>query len=132
MSMNDPLSDMFARIRNGQAARKATITCPASNLLGSVLEVLKREGFIADYRRAEKEAAKPVFEIDLKYADNEPVIRELKRVSTPGRRVYAALRDLPKVFNGLGISILSTSKGVMSDFEARQQNVGGEVLCTVF
>ena len=132
MSMNDLLSDMITRIRNGQRARLAVIKCPASNLLGNVLDVLKREGYIRDFSRVEVSAGVAQIEIELKYYEGEPVIKEIKRVSTPGRRDYAKITRLPKVHNGLGISILSTSKGVMSDFEARQANVGGEVLCSVY
>lgn len=132
MSMNDLLSDMITRIRNGQQARLAVIKCPASNLLNNVLDVLKREGYIRDYRRVEVSAGVAQIEIELKYYEGEPVIKEIRRTSTPGRRNYAQITKLPKVHNGLGISILSTSKGVMSDFEARQANVGGEVLCSVY
>lgn len=131
MSMNYRLADMLSLIRNGQAARLAVVKCQATNLLGNVLEVLKNEGFIADYKRSENEG-KPEFEIELKYQDGERVIKEITCISKPGRRVYCEISKLPKFFNGLGIAILSTSKGVMSDFEARQANVGGEVLCSVF
>jgi len=127
MAMNDLLSDMLARIRNGQHARLVTVTCPRSKLLASVLRVLKQEGYIRDFRDAES-----VLEIELKYHEGEPVIKQLKRVSRSGRRMYSQIKRLPKVHNGLGISILSTPKGVMSDFEARQANVGGEILCSVF
>ena len=132
MSMNDLLSDMITRIRNGQQARLATIKCPASNLLGNVLDVLKREGYIRDYHRNEISSGIAEIEIELKYYEGEPVIKEIKRLSTPGRRNYSQISALPKTHNGLGIAILSTSKGVMSDFEARQANVGGEVLCSVY
>jgi small subunit ribosomal protein S8 len=129
--MNDLLSDMLARIKNGQHARLPQVTCNFSKLLANVLEVLKREGFIADWRKS-GEGNKPNLEIDLKYFEGEAAIKEIKRVSKPGRRVYSPISELQKVMNGLGISILSTSKGVMSDYDARQAGVGGEVLCTVF
>ena len=131
MSMNYRLADMLSLIRNGQSARLARVSCQATNLLGNVLEVLKNEGFIADYSRIE-DGGKAEFEIQLKYQDGERVIKEITCISKPGRRVYCEISKLPKFFNGLGIAILSTSKGVMSDFEARQANVGGEVLCSVF
>jgi small subunit ribosomal protein S8 len=132
MSMNDPLGDMLTRIRNGQRARKATVNSPASRLRENVLNVLEREGYIRGYSRAELRSGVAELDIELKYHQGEPVIREIQRVSTPGRRVYSSVRDLPKVYNGLGISILSTPRGVMSDAEARDAHVGGEVLCTVF
>lgn len=132
MSMNDLLSDMLTRIRNGQRANLAKITCPASNLLVNVLAVLKKEGYILDYSKGEVEGGKSDIEIELKYYDGEPVIKEIKRISTPGRRNYSKISELPQYYNGLGIAILSTPKGVMSDYDARQANVGGEVLCSVF
>jgi small subunit ribosomal protein S8 len=131
MSMNYRLADMLAQIRNGQQARLAKVSVPASKFLGRVLEVLKGEGYIADYKRVEEEGAAS-FEIDLKYFEGEKVIKEINCISKPGRRVYCEISKLPKYYNGLGIAILSTSKGVMSDFDARQANVGGEVLCSVF
>jgi len=131
MPLNDPLGDMITRIRNGQRARLKTITAPASKFRMNVLQVLKQEGFIRDYEREEIEVGKPEIRIELKYADGEPAIREIKRISTPGRRVYSSIRDLPKVCNGLGVAILSTPQGVMSDTQARESNVGGEVLCSV-
>lgn len=131
MSMNDLLSDMVARIKNGQKARLAQVRCRFSSLSGNVLEVLKKEGYIRDWRVVE-EGNKKDIEVDLKYHEGEPVIKQIKRVSKPGRRTYGAIKKLPKFFNGLGIAILSTSKGVMSDFEARHAGVGGEVLCSVF
>ena len=131
MSMNYRLADMLSLIRNGQAARLARVRCQATNLLGNVLEVLKNEGFIVGYNRSEN-GGKSEFEIELKYHDGERVIKEITCISKPGRRVYCEISKLPKFFNGLGIAILSTSKGVMSDFDARQANVGGEVLCSVF
>ncbi len=132
MSMTDPLGDMLTRIRNGQQAKKQTIKSPASKLRSNVLEVLKREGFIRGYAQAEVKPGIAELEIELKYHEGLPVIRELHRVSKPGRRVYSGIKDLGKVYNGLGISILSTPKGVLSDAEAREQNVGGEILCKVF
>ncbi len=132
MTMTDPLSDLLARIRNGQKAKKSTVTSPASKLRANVLEVLKREGFIRGYSEREVRPGVSEVEIELKYHEGQPVIREINRVSTPGRRVYSAIKDLPRVYDGLGISILSTPRGVLSDSEARDQNVGGEVLCQVF
>lgn len=131
MSMNYRLADMLALIRNGQQARLTVVKCQASKLLGNVLEVLKTEGFIHTYKKVE-EGQKAHFEIELKYHEGEQVIRDITCISKPGRRVYAAISKLPKFYNGLGIAILSTSKGVMSDFDARQAGVGGEVLCSVF
>jgi len=130
--MNDPLGDMLTRIRNAQMRSKPVVRTPASKLRGWVLDVLQNEGYIRGYESVTDEAGKPAYEIALKYYDGAPVIRELKRVSTPGRRVYANVRSMPQVRNGLGVSIVSTSKGVMSDARARSENVGGEVLCTVF
>jgi len=132
MTMTDPLSDLLTRIRNGQKAKKSTVTSPASKLRASVLEVLKREGFIRGYSEREVRPGVSEIDIELKYHEGQPVIREINRISTPGRRVYSAIKDLPRVYDGLGISILSTPRGVLSDSEARDQNVGGEVLCQVF
>ena len=132
MSMSDPLGDMLARIKNGQRSKKDSITSPASRLRANVLEVLKREGYIRGYSTAAVSQGIDEIKIELKYHDGAPVIREIRRVSKPGRRVYSKIKDLPKVYNGLGISILSTPRGVMSDAEAREANVGGEVLCRVF
>jgi small subunit ribosomal protein S8 len=132
MSMNDPLSDMLTRIRNGQQANLAFITCPASNLLEGVLNVLKHEGYIREYSREADARGHSQLRVELKYHDGEPVIREIKRVSRPGRRRYSAIKQLNKVHNGLGIAILTTSHGIMSDNDARQANLGGEVLCQVF
>ena len=157
MAMTDPLGDMLTRIRNGQRAGMQNVSCPASKLRANVLEVLKREGYIRGFGPGNGEAM-PEFKIELKYNDGAPVIREINRVSkpggeitvelkyhegqpviqeisrisTPGRRVYSKIADLPRYYNGLGISILSTPRGVLSDSEARTQNVGGEVLCRVF
>ena len=130
MALSDPLGDMLTRIRNGQAAQKTTVTSPASRLRVNVLEVLAREGYIRGYNR--DEGVKGALSIELKYHNGTPVIRQLRRVSRPGRRVYSGVKDLPHVYNGLGIAILSTPRGVMSDTEAREAHVGGEVLCTVF
>ncbi len=132
MSMVDPLGDMLTRIRNAQMRRKNLVTTPGSTLRRRVLEVLKSEGYIRDYSTTEFGAGRTEFSIELKYYDGAPVIREIARVSKPGRRVYASVTNLPRVSNGLGIAIVSTPKGVMADHEAREQNVGGEVLCTVF
>lgn len=132
MSLSDPLGDMLTRIRNGHRARKARVTSPASRLRADVLEVLKREGFIRAYRAEEVRPGISVLDIELKYSEGEPAIKEIMRVSKPGRRVYSKIKELPKFYNGLGISILSTPRGVMSDNEARAANVGGEVLCRVF
>jgi small subunit ribosomal protein S8 len=132
MSMTDPVGDMLTRIRNGQRARKDTISSPTSRLRANVLDVLKREGYIRDYTRREVRPGITEVDIQLKYHEGEPVIREISRVSTPGRRVYSKIKDLQRVYNGLGIAILSTPRGVLSDAEARDMNVGGEVLCQVF
>ena len=131
MTMTDPLADMLTRIRNGQRANKRVVEAPASKLRARVLEVLQREGFIRGYDQDDRDG-KPVFRIELKYHEGEPVIRVISRVSKPGRRVYSSVKELPRVRNGLGISIVSTPKGVLSDAEARNENVGGEILCTVF
>ena len=132
MTMQDPLGDMLTRIRNGQSAQKKVVDAPASRFRGNVLDVLKREGYIRNFSQIEKRPGILEFKIELKYFDGKPVISEIKRVSTPGRRVYSSINDLPKTYNGLGISILSTPRGVMSDNEARAAQVGGEVLCQVF
>ncbi len=130
--MNDPIGDMLTRIRNGQMRGKSTVSTPASKLRAWVLDVLADEGYIRGYEKTTDVQGHPAFEISLKYFDGTPVIRELKRVSKPGRRVYMSVKDIPQVRQGLGLSIVSTPKGVMSDAAARSQNVGGEVLCTVF
>lgn len=131
MALTDPLGDMLTRIRNGQQAGKNTIQCPASKLRMNVLEVLKKEGYIRGYELQE-DGNKRNISIELKYYEGEPVIKAIDRVSKPGRRVYSAIADLGKVRGGMGISILSTPRGVMSDNEARNANVGGEILCRVF
>ena len=130
--MNDPIGDMLTRIRNGQLRGKSTVLTPASKLRGWVLDVLADEGYIRGYEATTVDGGHPGFEISLKYYEGTPVIREVKRVSPPGRRVYMGVNDIPQVRQGLGVSIVSTSKGVMSDAAARGANVGGEVLCTVF
>lgn len=132
MSMNDLLSDLLARLRNGQSANLSVVRAPASNLSESVLNVLVEEGYVESVTRETVSKGRDELVITLKYHDGKPVIQKLKRVSTPGRRVYREMTAVPRVQNGLGISILSTSKGVMSDFAARQANVGGEILCNVF
>mmetsp|Transcript_29566 Transcript_29566/g.58176 ORF Transcript_29566/g.58176 Transcript_29566/m.58176 type:complete len:131 (-) Transcript_29566:1955-2347(-) len=130
--MNDPIADMLTRIRNSQMRGKSVVSTPASKLRVRVLEVLADEGYIRGFEETKGDDGHPAIEISLKYYEGEPVIRELKRVSKPGRRVYMSVGDIPSVRQGLGVSIVSTSKGVMSDANARSQNVGGEVLCTIF
>ena len=132
MSMSDTLGDMLTRIRNGQTTNKKVVDAPASRFRKNVLEVLKREGFIRDFEEKETKPGINFFEIELKYYNGKPVITEIKRVSKPGRRVYSSIKNLQKTYNGLGVSILSTPRGVMSDNEAREANVGGEVLCTIY
>ena len=131
MAMSDPLGDMLTRIRNGQSAGKTVVSSPASRVRSNVLEVLKREGYIRNYSSVDVRPGIRELKIELKYHDGEPVISEIKRVSRPGRRVYYGIRDLPRVYNGLGIAILSTPRGVLSDTEARTANVGGEVLSLI-
>jgi small subunit ribosomal protein S8 len=132
MVMTDPLGDMLTRIRNAQMRGKSKVSTPASRLRERVLNVLESEGFIRGFARIELTGSSPEFEIELKYHDGRPVIQEIERVSKPGRRVYSSVADLPRFYNGLGLSILSTPKGVMSDTDAREQNVGGEILCKIF
>ena len=132
MNVNDPIGDMITRIRNAQQRTKSKVSTPGSKLRRSILDVLKSEGYIRDYATVEHKDGRSEFEIELKYFDGQPVIRQIERVSRPGRRVYASVKNIPRVMNGLGVSIISTPKGVMSDAEARDQNVGGEVLCRVF
>ena len=132
MSLSDPLGDMLTRIRNAQMRRKSRVLTPGSKLRARVLDVLKAEGYIRDYMTTEYPNGRTEFEIELKYFEGEPVIREIARVSKPGRRVYSGVEGVPRVANGLGITIISTPKGVMADHDARDNNVGGEVLCTVF
>ncbi len=132
MVMTDPIADMLTRIRNAQMRKKSKVTTPASSFRQHVLDVLQQEGYIRGYSSIEQEGKPPELEIELKYYDGEPVIRRIERVSRPGRRVYASVKNIPRVADGLGVSILSTPKGVMSDARARDENVGGEVLCRVF
>ncbi len=132
MSMNDPLGDMLTRIRNAQMRRKNKVSTPGSRLRAHVLEVLQQEGYIRGYSSTDYGNGRTEFDIELKYHDGAPVIKQIERVSKPGRRVYAAVDSMPRVANGLGITIMSTPKGVMADHSARDNNVGGEVLCKVF
>ena len=132
MSMSDPLGDMLTRIRNAQMRGKSSVASPASKIRAWVLDVLKDEGYIRGYEKGTDEAGHAELQIELKYYDGQPVIKELTRVSKPGRRVYAGVKDIPSVRQGLGVAIVSTPKGVMSDARARTENVGGEVLCRVF
>ena len=131
MSMNDPLGDLLSRIRNAQMRNKSKVTSPNSRLRESVLDVLKNEGYIRGYAVVERDGRSEI-EIELKYFDGEPVIREIERVSKPGRRVYTSVKNMPRINNGLGVTIVSTPKGVMADHDARDANVGGEIHCTVF
>src|SRR5215510_16538330 len=131
MSTHDPISDLITRIRNAQMRAKTKVSTPGSKMRENVLEVLKSEGYIRGYASVEHASGRSEIEIELKYFDGAPVIREISRVSKPGRRVYVSVKSIPSVANGLGISILSTPKGVMTDHEAREQNVGGELLCRV-
>ena len=132
MTMSDPLGDMLTRIRNAQMRRRPSLSTPASNLRAHVLDVLVDEGFIRGYAKIDQKGAVPELEIELKYFNGEPAIKEIKRISKPGRRVYSSVKDIPSVANGLGVAILTTPKGVMSDAKAREENVGGEILCSVF
>src|SRR4051812_22190375 len=132
MSLSDPLGDMLTRIRNAQRARQSPCMAQAARLRAGVLDVLKREGYIRRWGVENERTGISSMEIELKYSEAEPAIKEITRVSKPGRRVYSKIKELPKYYNGLGISILSTPRGVMSDNEARAANVGGEVLCRVF
>jgi len=131
MSVNDPLGDLLSRIRNAQMRNKSKVSSPNSRLRESVLGVLKNEGYIRGYTVVERDGRSEI-EIELKYFDGEPVIREIERISKPGRRVYTSVRNMPRINNGLGVTIVSTPKGVMADHDARDANVGGEILCTVF
>ncbi len=132
MTLTDPVGDMFSRIRNGQLRQLKTIDVPSSNFRLKILEVLKQEGFILNFFIEKIEKNKKVLKVDLKYYEGMPVIREIKRISKPGRRVYSRATSVPKIQNGLGLAILSTSKGVMSDTEARKNKIGGEIICRVF
>jgi small subunit ribosomal protein S8 len=130
--MNDPLGDMLTRIRNAQMRRRGKVSSPGSRLRARVLDVLQQEGYIRGYSTTEYGNGRTEFEIELKYYDGEPVIRSIERVSKPGRRVYASIDTMPRVADGLGTIIISTPKGVMADHQARESNVGGEVLCKIF
>lgn len=132
MSINDPIGDMLTRIRNAQMRRKTSVSTPGSRQRARVLDVLAAEGYIRGYTSTDFGDGRTEFEIELKYYDGTPVIRDIRRVSKPGRRVYASVKELPRVSNGLGVAIVSTPRGVMADHDARDANVGGEVLCTVF
>ena len=132
MTFTDPIGDMFSRIRNGQLRSLNSIVMPSSKFRKNILEILKTEGYIKDYFIEKNENNKIYLKINLKYYEGDPVIKEIKRISKPGRRVYSKATSIPKVMNGLGLAILSTSKGVMSDTEARKNNVGGEIICRVF
>ena len=132
MTLMDPIGDMFTRIRNGQLRLLAKVQMPSSNFRLKILEVLKSEGFITSYHIEKKENNKVSLIVDLKYYEGTPVIREIKRVSKPGRRVYSRATSIPRIQNGLGLAIISTNKGIMSDIEARKNNIGGEIICRVF
>ena len=132
MSFVDPIGDMLTRIRNGQMRSLSSVLIPSSNFRKNILEILKKEGYIKDFFIEKSENNKISLKINLKYYEGDPVIKEIKRISKPGRRVYSRATSIPKVMNGLGLAILSTPKGVMSDAEARKNNVGGEIICRVF
>ena len=132
MSLTDPIGDMFSRIRNGQMRSLDSIEIPSSNFRKNILEILKNEGYIKDYYIEKSENNKINLKINLKYYEGDPVIKEIKRISKPGRRVYSRANSIPRVMNGLGFAILSTPKGVMTDSEARKNNVGGEIICRIF
>ena len=132
MTLTDPIGDMFSRIRNGQMRSLNSINIPLSNFRKNILEILKKEGYIKDYFVEKKENNKVILRINLKYYEGDPVIKEIKRISKPGRRVYSRANSIPRVMNGLGLAILSTPKGVMTDSEAKKKNIGGEIICKVF
>ena len=132
MTLTDPIGDMFSRIRNGQMRSLNSIEIPSSNFRKSILKILKEEGYIKDFFIEETINNKTTLKVNLKYYEGDPVIKEIKRISKPGRRVYSRATSIPRVMNGLGVAILSTPKGVMSDTEARKNNVGGEIICRVF
>ena len=132
MTLTDPIGDMFSRIRNGQMRSLDSVNIPSSNYRRNILEILKNEGYINDYFIEKSENNKINLTINLKYYEGNPVIKEIKRISKPGRRVYSRANSIPRVMNGLGLAILSTPKGVMSDTEARKNNLGGEIICRVF
>jgi len=132
MALTDPIGDMFSRIRNGQMRSLNSIEIPSSNFRRNILEILKNEGYIKDYYIEKSENNKINLKINLKYYEGDPVIKEIKRISKPGRRVYSRANSIPKVMNGLGLAILSTPKGVMTDSDAKKNNVGGEIICRIF
>ena len=132
MTLTDPIGDMFSRIRNGQLRSLSSINVPSSNFRRNILEILKKEGFIKDFYIEKSENNKINLKVNLKYYEGTPVIKEIKRISKPGRRVYSRATSIPRVMNGLGLAILSTPKGVMTDSEARKNNIGGEIICRVF
>ena len=132
MTLMDPIGDMLTRIRNGQQRLMPQVQMPSSTLRLNILEVLKNEGFIASYHIEKKENNKTTLIVDLKYYEGNPVIKDIRRVSKPGRRVYSRATSIPRIQNGLGLAIISTNKGVMSDIEARKNNIGGEILCRIF
>ena len=132
MSLTDPIGDMFSRIRNGQMRLLNSVNIPSSNFRMNILKILKNEGYIKDYYMEKSKNNKVNLKINLKYYEGDPVIKEIKRISKPGRRVYSRATSIPRVMNGLGLAILSTPKGVMSDTEARKNNIGGEIICRVF
>ena len=132
MTLTDPIGDMFSRIRNGQMRNLNSVEIPLSNFRKNILEILKREGYIKDYFIGKSENNKSNLKVNLKYYEGDPVIKEIKRISKPGRRVYSRANSIPKVMNGLGLAIISTPKGVMSDSEEKKNNVGGEIICRVF
>ncbi len=132
MTFTDPIGDMFARIRNGQLRSLNSVDIPSSNFRQNILKILKNEGYIKDYYIEKTENNKKNLKINLKYYEGNPVIKEIKRISKPGRRVYSRANSIPKVMNGLGLAIVSTPKGVMSDVDARKNNLGGEIICRVF
>ena len=132
MTLTDPIGDMFSRIRNGQMRLLDSIDIPSSNFRKNILEILKNEGYIKGYFIEKSKTNKINLKINLKYYEGDPVIKEIKRISKPGRRIYSRANSIPRVMNGLGLAILSTPKGVMSDTEARKNNVGGEIICRVF
>jgi len=132
MALTDPIGDMFSRIRNGQMRSLNSIDIPSSNFRKNILKILKNEGYIKDYYIEKSENNKISLKVNLKYYEGDPVIKEIKRISKPGRRVYSRANSIPKVMNGLGLAILSTPKGVMTDVEAKKNNIGGEIICKVF
>ena len=132
MAFVDPVGDMITRIRNAQMRSLNKVKIPSSKLRAKILDVLKKEGYISDYKMTSEDSNKNTLSIDLKYSNGSPVIREIKRISKPGRRIYARADSIPKIQNGLGVAIISTSKGIMTDNDARNQNIGGELICKVF